>query len=1310
MDRRLALNNVRAFIPDWYRSASTASHEVLKQAVQRGWVSQTRVDRLFEELADVQKFAEPLLHQALKDQFGLELDVRKTYLRLYIPKGLLVGYDVKTISLLDAALHNFERKETAERYFDSASCFITGLTVSGQFDILSISHRLSVAAFASLCRRLDIGGRYKQRLEALLLPKDAAAKAMLAHKVIASQQDRFRIATLLARMKGDIREDAQTMLLGLLTATQAPMFAGKVLRYYQLSIMGARLTGIVLLSADLERSGDVEPLIAYVPEDPEHPLKAYSSTTEFAAELARQLRSTGYQRFFAQFVAHEQRGAFFATLHNVLNTVKWHPHQPGDPRPSWREAPVARPSLGLQVQSFRGDLWTWSYQSRLDKILNDARVMAVPTADEDRQSRWEQWDSLQKVATVVLEVAALAAIPFVPFLGEIMLAYTVYQLLDDTFTGILDWSEGQLIEASAHLLSIAENIAQLGAFAVGGLAVGKLLSVKPSAFVETLKIVDVGAGEKRLWNPDLRVYERRVRLPADSRPDGLGLHRHQGASLLPLDGKVYEVEPAAGVDVYRIRHPNRPDAYKPQLTHNGAGAWAHEVERPMEWQGARLFRRLGHSVAEFSDVTAARILAVSGTDEAVLRDLHVNARRPPALLEDTIRRFRVDQQIQTFIAQMRSTDPAVYAKADPQMQAQLLQAQGVSVHEGLWRSGNLVQSVIDSLEDAALKKLLGESTAFGDSLPGIDVRAVRLRSRIAGWAQEHRAALFKAREDMFELSRDKNTRQMRRIFPDLPKTIAQELWRNASTSDRLHMQNKPGMTRQMAHEALFYLREVRLSRACEGLYLEAISNPDIDTLALHMLETLNGWSPGIRIEVRDGQFDGELLDSIGRPDAPIRKVLVRQRGQYRAYDGSGEELHGLDDLYSAVQHALPDAQRQALGLPHAGQGAGLKQAVKQQALLPRSQLRALFGQPPLEPGIRSPMGLAAGRSGYLLGGGDFVPEQTRSVEQRLQALYPTLSEEDMATLRSERLIGDPLLAVARLENEYLSLVNDLEIWRVDVPSRHPATGAALTDDEISIQRQGRKLFAQELQANWSRRLTTTNRYTPTTFEFDLDILGELPELSADFSHVRELSLSNGSLHLKGHAFLASFPEVRYLTLSGFALEAFPVEIYQMRELITLTLDGCEVLLTQATVEGLAHMEGLTLLHLDNNPLGMTPDIRYMKKLDSLYLKHTGLIEVPIGLFGLENLAFADLRFNEITMLPDELFEVSDAREVNYNFLNNPLSDISRLRIYAYFESAGLDRKMMIQFDDVLEEDSDSQVGSEPEDSGVEGDGLSEEEF
>lgn len=75
------------------------------------------------------------------------------------------------------------------------------------------------------------------------------------------------------------------------------------------------------------------------------------------------------------------------------------------------------------------------------------------------------------------------------------------------------------------------------------------------------------------------------------------------------------------------------------------GAWGQAVERPAQWQVAQLFRRLGQSVAMFSDATVARILAVSGIDDDLLHRLYARSRRPPALLEDTVRRFKLDQQI-----------------------------------------------------------------------------------------------------------------------------------------------------------------------------------------------------------------------------------------------------------------------------------------------------------------------------------------------------------------------------------------------------------------------------------------------------------------------------------------------------------------------------------------------------------------------------------------------------------------------------------------------------------------------------------------
>jgi hypothetical protein len=636
-----------------------------------------------------------------------------------------------------------------------------------------------------------------------------------------------------------------------------------------------------------------------------------------------------------------------------------------------------------------------------------------------------------------------------------------------------------------------------------------------------------------------------------------------------------------------------------------------------------------------------------------------------------------------------------------------LQARGVSVQEQQLRSGDLVRSIVESLDDATLKKILGESPGFGDALPGVDVRAARLRSRMSRWAEDNRADLLKSLEDSFERSSDQHIQQMRRVFPGLPKTIAQELLRNATAADRLHMLNKSGISRAMAHEALFYLREIRLARAYEGLYLDSVFNKDTDILMLHMLETLAGWSADTRIEVREGDFFGALQDSVGDPNAAIRKVLVREQGRYQAYGDSGEHLHGLDTLYGAVMHALPDAQRQALGLPHVWQGAELKEALRRQALLPRPQLRALLGQPPLEPDARSPMRLALGRTGYLLGGGEIQPiDKAGTVEQRLRRLFPTVTEEELEVLGRERLGAEPLLGVARLENEYVTLLNDLQIWISEVPTHDPETGAVMSAEETATQKSNREAFVEVVQASWSRRLTADNRFDTGRFFSKLDILGDLPELSADFSHATEFILINRSPFLRGDGFLKGFSGLKFLTMRGIHLDSFPVETFQMRSLISLSLENCDLRLTEATVEGLAHMEGLEELDLDNNPLGLTPHVGYMKRLSRLHLMSTGLTQAPEGLFSLEKLTLADLTFNQIVELPDELFDILDTQPTNFNFSNNPLSLESRQRITAYDENSSLDRKILIQFEDEDEvevefEFEDEGSDTEFEDSGVE---------
>ena len=75
---------------------------------------------------------------------------------------------------------------------------------------------------------------------------------------------------------------------------------------------------------------------------------------------------------------------------------------------------------------------------------------------------------MEKMLADIFNAALLVATPFVPVLGELMLAYTAYQMLDDVFEGIVDWAEGLQREGWEHWVSVADNVLQLALFHAGG--------------------------------------------------------------------------------------------------------------------------------------------------------------------------------------------------------------------------------------------------------------------------------------------------------------------------------------------------------------------------------------------------------------------------------------------------------------------------------------------------------------------------------------------------------------------------------------------------------------------------------------------------------------------------------------------------------------------------------------------------------------------------------------------------------------------------------------------------------------------------
>lgn len=235
-------------------------------------------------------------------------------------------------------------------------------------------------------------------------------------------------------------------------------------------------------------------------------------------------------------------------------------------------------------------------------------------------------------------------------------------------------------------------------------------------------------------------------------------------------------------------------------------------------------------------------------------------------------------------------------------------------------------------------------------------------------SQSGQRELFDTLYQSLQKSPVKGVEALQQALPSwLPRTVAEELWSHASTAQRRQLLNEYKLPIELAEEARHYRQQLRLTRAYEGLYLQSLPNPDTDRLILHSLESLSGWSAELRLEVRDGSFNGALLDSVGPADAPKRKVLIKEQGGYSARDAEDRHLNGRADLYASILHALPDAERQALGIPHTGQRAVLQRLVQYQPL-PRHQLRQVLAMPEIKPWFKSPMRLADGRIGYPLSG------------------------------------------------------------------------------------------------------------------------------------------------------------------------------------------------------------------------------------------------------------------------------------------------------------------------------------------------------
>ncbi|WPN59166.1 NEL-type E3 ubiquitin ligase domain-containing protein [Pseudomonas sp. P9_31] len=1318
-------------IVPWYTTAPAAHHDKLKAANLKAWGSQNQVDQLFEKLRDVHSFAAPLLQAKLKERYGIENDVTTTYLRLYMPKDqpwyaidLSGGVTARTVSLLDAALHNFARAETV----DAGSQFITKPDKRGHFEVIPIKHKMTIRQFQALCRELDIGALYKKHLESYLLPGEPLAEAVMKHKVTESQKDALTVAAQLALITGDIQYDAYKLMLDLAQDTPQLLLNEKQMLCCDLSMMDTRLTGIVLLIHAVRGSSGIRRLIAYVPHDPDHPLKEYESTEAFTHELVRQLREDkigassqlSYRQFFSQFVDQQQRGHFFAGLEQRLFTVKWHTKEdPTDQRPAWRKEPVLRPRLQIEHWPLPRDYWRHAYQQKLNKILNDAREIAVSTADTDSKARWAWWDNFKKIVSDIFNVALLIATPFVPGLGELMMAYTAYQLTTDVIEGIVDLAEGLGLEAAEHVISVVTDVIQLAAFGAGA-EIGNAFRLKLSPLVEGMKPVKLPNGKHTLWHPDLAPYEQKnLTLSAASKPNEHGLHRHANQDILPLEGKLYIVEKASTEptsNTHRVKHPTRPNAYSPKMEHNGHGAWVHEAENPRDWEGETLMRRLGHSVDRFSPTELEQIRISSGTDDNELRRMHVDNSPPPPVLADTIKRFSAYDEVQTASANIRGgrpIDPAsvwfepimtglpgwpperalrVYENADltgysrKYGNANATDANTLSMSLADLTSGKLPERVVGFLNEAEVSALLGRD------MPSAE-RNQALRNLLADAVDERQGELSKRLYQAGERSNKADVRLLKQTFPDMPLTLTEKLLSHAKAAELQRMIDEDRLPLRIKTQARELNFEASTARAYDGFYRDERVLPDTERLALNTLKLNTDGFGDVRIEVLDGTYDGTLRCSIGPDDATtVRRLIRDEHGQYEVLEGANKKLHDAGDFYESILRALPEDKRAALGYQR-GQGRLLKAWIMEQCA-PAAERRTLLAEPPIL--------LVANIETVNLVRGPSLSTFANTPEKRVRNLYPKLNEQEVrAFVEALRAKGDPDKAIDRLRDELVELKNILAEWENKAMGYVSADSGSGPEYDDFRYRGGRHIrerllecFERKSEAFGGRNSHPEGGYT---LDLSSDFMGpkldrwwkdlrEQPNIKKYIDQVTVLNVDNARFSPDTKGLLNDFPNVRHLSARHSGLTELPPSVGTMRLLESLRLTDNSIQLTADSAKSLRELTRLETLRLDNNPLKQPPDVGHMPRLRVLSLNNTGIYAWPEGLFK-EGVfekhhprGFSlDLRECPITNVPDVVPGSDHAFLVARTRLDaTKLSDVDRVRFGDYRESVGLAREQVYE--------------------------------
>lgn len=668
--RQACFNTIRQRLPEWL-PASAHQHgdalrgtgvEVLEQVnkaaarlpeVMQGMQAeyqrhQALESRVKDWLAGVQYpavFAEPLLIAALRDELGLAVDVRTTFFfhaRRVLTSDTFVtassdwlkesvkAFTVAARPLLSAAMQNFEAWECEAGAMDlprKQSRLYASTDPNGEWQGESLN--VPPEQFAALCRRLDLGGRYQRRVAETFDPPVVDEPSGTRRQIFQQyEQSGFLLELHLARFQERVSPTMYQALYRLAHGREAAVNGSPVTCAF-LTLEQVELRAIVLFGHGLDGGSASGPIVAYIPGDPEAALHSWDSLSAFHAGLRDRLRKPAYRGFFQQFFPARQRARLLEKIQAALYPERWNPG-------GWYERvedPAA--SLPLHCTPCVGPLIPGLLQQKIDGLKDDGLFMLVPTAEKDHKTLTDKFYYFAQEGLVALNVAGFV----VPVIGTAMLVFTVAQLGYEVYEGIGEWLRGEREAAWGYLLDVVGNVALMGALAAAG-TVARVEAQPLPAVPARLRPVRMPDGSESIWAADLKPYAHEVELPPTLRPDAAGLYAYAGKRWLRRDGQLFSVMTRDDGTAF-LEHPRRANAYQPAVRDNGDGVWLHELDQPLHWSGMTLVLRLG-PLAEGLDAAMFReVLTISGLNESVVRRALAEGRRLPALLVDSLERYRL---------------------------------------------------------------------------------------------------------------------------------------------------------------------------------------------------------------------------------------------------------------------------------------------------------------------------------------------------------------------------------------------------------------------------------------------------------------------------------------------------------------------------------------------------------------------------------------------------------------------------------------------------------------------------------------------